>query len=351
MNINQIINGDDEDDIDDENEGAVVIENDDDEEDGKKKAKDNATEDDDEAVEEEERPGRAVAKEGDEHLTDEERREKRRADRKRQKERRRLAAAHDKQTIASLQEALAQTNRRLQQLESGRAGDEEAKVDAALRGAQNRIELLKATIKKANEEGDSDLLSKATDELVDVKADLRAIEGFKVGIQEAKKKERDTETKPSDDQNETVRRRQEVIVSNVRRFAARHPWYNIEGDDEDSKAVRAIDRQVAAEGYTPESSAYWEELEERIKEEMPQRFNKNGQQQRNDSKNGKRGAPNMGGGSGRGNGGGSGGDSFVLSKQRVEAMKEAGIWDDPERKKRAIAQFKKFDREQKEARN
>jgi 2-polyprenyl-6-methoxyphenol hydroxylase-like FAD-dependent oxidoreductase len=42
--------------------------------------------------------------------------------------------------------------------------------------------------------------------------------------------------------------------------------------------------------------------------------------------------------------GGSNRSQFVLSPDRVKAMKEAGAWDNPERKARMIQQFMVFDR-------
>jgi hypothetical protein len=42
--------------------------------------------------------------------------------------------------------------------------------------------------------------------------------------------------------------------------------------------------------------------------------------------------------------GGTNRNQFVLSPDRVKAMKEAGAWDNPERKKRMIAEFISYDR-------
>jgi hypothetical protein len=42
--------------------------------------------------------------------------------------------------------------------------------------------------------------------------------------------------------------------------------------------------------------------------------------------------------------GGSNRSQFVLSPDRVKAMKEAGAWDNPERKAKMIKQFISFDR-------
>jgi hypothetical protein len=42
--------------------------------------------------------------------------------------------------------------------------------------------------------------------------------------------------------------------------------------------------------------------------------------------------------------GGSNRTQFVLSPERVKAMKDAGAWDNPERKARMVKQFIEYDR-------
>ena len=42
--------------------------------------------------------------------------------------------------------------------------------------------------------------------------------------------------------------------------------------------------------------------------------------------------------------GGTNKATYVLSPERVRAMKDAGAWDNPERKKAMIANFIKYDR-------
>jgi hypothetical protein len=48
-------------------------------------------------------------------------------------------------------------------------------------------------------------------------------------------------------------------------FMERHPWFDINGRDEDSLMVRAIDDALASEGYRPNTAMYWRELERRVK--------------------------------------------------------------------------------------
>jgi hypothetical protein len=43
--------------------------------------------------------------------------------------------------------------------------------------------------------------------------------------------------------------------------------------------------------------------------------------------------------------GGRNSSQFILSPERVKAMKEVGAWDNPDRKKRMIDEFRKYDRQ------
>jgi hypothetical protein len=56
---------------------------------------------------------------------------------------------------------------------------------------------------------------------------------------------------------------------NAEKWIAANPWYDPRGEDEDSKRVLEIDRQLAQEGIDPEQQAYWQELDLRVKATFP----------------------------------------------------------------------------------
>lgn len=321
----------------------------------KKKAAAEA-EDDDDVIEEEERPSKQHASEEDDGLTDEQRREKKREERRAYRARKRQRTAAANETIKSLQDGLAKANAQIAKLQGGREGDYLARVDAALVGANNRAAVLKQQIKQAGENGEFEQQAELIEQQIKVRADIGEIEKHKTETTEALKKrekrgkaseaEGDDEAEDGDG-NDRRRGTQApvwdlpTIERNVGVFAAKMPWYKIRGTDEDSVTVRKIDKQLTDEGSRPDSTDHWQELEERIREELPHRFQK-GKQMSDDNRNGKR--PNVSGGGGRGGNGGESG--FKLSKERVAAMKEQGTWDDPVAKKRMVAYFKKYDAEQ-----
>ena len=130
-------------------------------------------------------------------------------------------------------------------------------------------------------------------------------------------------------------------------FAAKNKWYQGPGSaDSDSQVMTMLDNAVSKEGFDPATDTYWQELESRAKKYLPHRFNTstdkggdyNGTTERRPR------SPVAGAGQRESRSSESEG-GFKLSTERVKAMKEAGIWDDPTRRQKMIAQYRKIDRE------
>jgi tRNA A37 N6-isopentenylltransferase MiaA len=112
--------------------------------------------------------------------------------------------------------------------------------------------------------------------------------------------------------------------------------------DADSRVAKSIDEQMSSEGWNPTDEDYWDELDSRLQKVLPHRYNES-----NDDENRQVRRPrNVVASSGREASAAYGGTNrtqFVLSPDRVKAMKDAGAWD-PERKARMIKNFIAFDR-------
>lgn len=150
----------------------------------------------------------------------------------------------------------------------------------------------------------------------------------------------------------------QTLKEQAESFMSEHEWYDHRGGDRDSAKVIAIDRKMADEGWDPNTAGYWEELRERVKEELPHRFGRRATrgEERDDPRDERgddrpddreqRRRPITSGGSREGGGGGS--RTFYLSKDRVAALKEAGMWDDPAKRAKMIRTYK--ERDEREAR-
>ena len=104
-----------------------------------------------------------------------------------------------------------------------------------------------------------------------------------------------------------------------------------------------MDELMVAQGWNPTDPDYWDELDSRLQKELPHRYN----DRNDDERRNVRRPRNVVTSSGREASaayGGSNRSQFVLSPERVRAMKDAGAWDNPERKARMIKNFIAFDR-------
>jgi hypothetical protein len=84
-------------------------------------------------------------------------------------------------------------------------------------------------------------------------------------------------------------------------------------------------------------------LDSRLQKELPHRYNDSTDSDTRDVRRPR----NVVGSAGREASaayGGSNRTQFVLSPDRVKAMKEVGAWDNPERKARMVKQFIEYDR-------
>ena len=133
-------------------------------------------------------------------------------------------------------------------------------------------------------------------------------------------------------------------VFNARTFLSRHPWYQINGRDEDSRTVTSIDNEMMAEGGNPSAAEYWMELERRINEELPHRALKRQQGGGEPPRggNGGAGGPRLPGGGGSGGAGGV--QKFHLSAARKQALIDLGVYDDPEKRMKHIRRFIEWDK-------
>jgi hypothetical protein len=127
----------------------------------------------------------------------------------------------------------------------------------------------------------------------------------------------------------------------MREFTSRFPWFNKNASDKrdlrDTKIVSMLDDEVMQERFDPNDPTYWRELESRMRDAVPHRFDRQierkdsyaqpreRQEQRQPARNEQRRGPPT---SAPGTGGRSGGKMIVrLTPQRREALEQAGVID------------------------
>ena len=142
------------------------------------------------------------------------------------------------------------------------------------------------------------------------------------------------------------------FLDHARAFANGKSWYDPNGRNEDSAIVLAIDQILANEpGMNPNSPEYWDELEKRASRRLPHRFKKTDSRGSNDVDEdievepetaSRRGPPVGGGRSASGPA-----TTITLSRERVQALKDANMWEDPVMVKRMAQRYADHDRQNK----
>jgi len=133
-----------------------------------------------------------------------------------------------------------------------------------------------------------------------------------------------------------------AIQRNAAEWMKRNSWYDPSSTDRDAQIAKKHDEAMVTEGWDPKDPDYWDELDSRLQKAMPHRYTTN-----TDGNSAVRKPRNVVGSSGREASaafGGTNRNQFILSPERVKAMKEAGAWDNPVRKKAMIDSFVKYDR-------
>ena len=219
---------------------------------------------------------------------------------------------------------------RLEQLERSTKTEGLIRIDKHIEDAQTKIEYAKMRIAEATQNQDGQGMVEAQDLLIQANDEIRKLANMR------HQADQELQQPQQNQQDPTVKR-------NAQEWMRRNSWYNPGGNDTDTRGAKKMDELMAAQGWDPTDPDYWDELDSRLQKELPHRYNDGNDE---DSRNVRR-PRNVVGSSGREASaayGGSNRSQFVLSPDRVKAMKEAGAWDNPERKAKMIKQFIAYDR-------
>lgn len=129
------------------------------------------------------------------------------------------------------------------------------------------------------------------------------------------------------------------VVNYAKEWMQANPWYDPQGRDRDSALTKAIDAELAREGYNPASREYWEELTARVADAFGE---DDEPQQRKASERPRRKAPPTG--NTREHAPQSTKREIYVTPERKQAMIEAGVWDDPVARNRMLKAYQAYDR-------
>ena len=235
--------------------------------------------------------------------------------------------------LEQLRRENAETKHRLSQLERNTKSEQLTRIDKNIEDANVRIEYAKMKLSEATSVSDGHAMVEAQQLWHTAQEELRQLSHIRGQADQELRRQPQQQVNTPDPE----------VQRNANEWMRRNNWYKPDASDTDSRIAKKVDELMVAQGWNPTDSDYWEELDSRLQKELPHRYNGDND---NDSRNVRR-PRNSVASSGREASaayGGSNRTQFVLSPDRVRAMKDAGAWDNPERKAKMIKNFIDFDR-------
>jgi hypothetical protein len=281
-----------------------------------------ADEDSDEA--DEQARQRELAEGGEVDPDAEAMREAKRAKRRARKEYHKQVSAEKDTKLHLLERQNQELLERLSVVEKKTQGTEIARINKAIEDQESKILFAKQKIKEATETGNGDMLTQAQEMWYEAKKQFESLEGLK----------RHSVQQP---QHQTIQAPDPMVARYAGDWMSDNPWYDPNGRDSDSKIALTIDQTMAEEGWNPKTQEYWEELDNRLAKYLPHRYI--GEVEKSVSPSTRR-PRNIVTSSGRESASSSGGkNTFTLTPDQVRAMKDAGMWDDPDKRAKMIRRY------------
>jgi len=294
------------------------------EDDKEKKAEDSAVDDEDTESQDDDSSADSEDEEGDTEDDREKIREARREERRLKKALQKEREASSKHKISALERRNEELAKRLAAVENTAASYQFAQIDKALEDEGTRVEYAKMKMLEAARSNDAAAQVEYLEQLTDSKQKLQQLQHYKKQQLEAAKAPK--QNVPNVASSE--------IQRNASGWLKKNSWYDPQARDTDSRIAKVIDSELAADGWDPADPEYWEELDSRLSTRLPHRYAAKGNTRRANPTASSRTAAASGNKPGQ----------ITLSRERVAAIKDAGAWDDVEKRNKMIRAYAAYDR-------
>jgi hypothetical protein len=256
-------------------------------------------------------------------------REARREERRLKKDLKRQREISAKNKITSLEKRNAELAERLAKVESAAASYQFVQLDKSIEDEATRVEYAKMKMVQAGESRDIAAQMEYLEQLTEAKQRLKEAQAYKKQqLEQAKTPKQNVPTPVSTE-----------VQQNATKWLKKNSWYDPEARDTDSRIAKVIDQELASDGWDPADSEYWEELDNRLQSRLPHRYTAKG------SSNNKRAAGPTA--SSRVAETSAKPGTITLSRDRVQAIKDAGAWDDVTKRNKMIRAYASYDRQNK----
>jgi hypothetical protein len=269
----------------------------------------------------------AAEDEGEDEDEREKIREARREERRLKKELAKQREVSAKHKISALEKRNEELARRLAAVENTAASYQFAQIDKAIEDEATRVEYAKMKMVQAAQANDVNAQMEYLEQLTDAKDRLKQAEYYKKQQLESAKAPKQNVP------NEAA----EEVQRQAKAWSKKNSWFDPQARDTDSRIAKVIDQELATEGWDPSDPEYWDELDSRLSARLPHRYTAKGG-------NTRRGGPTA---SSRVASTTAKPGTITLSRDRVNAIKDAGAWDDVEKRNKMIRAYAQYDRQNK----
>ena len=135
-------------------------------------------------------------------------------------------------------------------------------LDTSEKQLMDKVELARKVYLEAFEDSDKETLLKAQEALNDAQADLKMINSAKADYQEEPESVQPVSQSPP--------RPQQTYDPKATEWATQNEWFG--KDTIRTAAALAIDAELKGEGYDPTDNEFYEEINNRLKEAFPQKY-------------------------------------------------------------------------------
>jgi lipoprotein-anchoring transpeptidase ErfK/SrfK len=280
--------------------------------------------DQDDGTEEARAEGGAAADEDDQDRDDDTEaiRAARRNRRKAKKEYIKKTNEEKDQRLVMLQRQNQELMERLSNVERKTHSADLARIDKAIEDKELRLQYARMKMSEATSAGDGEAFAKAQEMWYETRREVESIKALKENAVRSA--------------NVQSPANSAELQRHANRWMEKNDWFNPEGGDEDSEIAKVIDQKLVQDGWNPTSNEYWQELDKRLQKRLPHRYTDN----YDDDGRSSRRPRSIVTSSGREGTTASGmRNSFTLSPEQVRAIKDAGMWDNPQSRNRMIKRY------------
>lgn len=240
--------------------------------------------------------------------------------RKKRRDMQRRAKEAAERKIQLLERQNAEMLQRLSHIEGHTQNASAQTLQQRIAAKQREIQQAEMIIAKATEAGNGDDVVAAMRIRDQAIAEAQQLNGAAQQFEEQRKQA----SQPRVDPN---------VVNFAKQWMDANPWYDPAGRDRDSALTKAIDNELAAEGYDPASREYWEELTGRVADAIGDGDTAAAKPKRKAPPTGRT----------REHAPVSTKKEIYVTPERKQAMIDAGVWDDPVQRQRYLKAYQAYD--------